>query len=177
MIGWEKAKFFVIRHHTGLMVWGLAVILALTPLVMANPYNLGILNLIGLYVIVVLGLNLFIGFAGQISLGHAAFFGLGLEVRHVTLSTGQLAAAAASLGLDIFKQPAFWWCIAALVVTGALNVGVSFYLALRLALRAHNVSGVDRGRIRSAISHRLRTTPLSFFWPAKTEGNKEIIHG
>ena len=77
MSGWEQAKFFVIRHHTGLMVWGLALFLALTPLVMSNPYNLGILNLIGLYVIVVLGLNLFIGFAGQISLGHAAFFGLG----------------------------------------------------------------------------------------------------
>ena len=74
---WEKAKFFGIRHHTGIEVWGLAVILALTPLVMRNPYNLGILNLVGLYVIVVLGLNLFIGFAGQISLGHAAFFGLG----------------------------------------------------------------------------------------------------
>jgi branched-chain amino acid transport system permease protein len=59
------------------MVWGLALLLALTPLAMRNPYNLGILNLIGLYVIVVLGLNLFIGFAGQISLGHAAFFGLG----------------------------------------------------------------------------------------------------
>lgn len=59
------------------MVWGLALLLALTPLAMPNPYNLGILNLIGLYVIVVLGLNLFIGFAGQISLGHAAFFGLG----------------------------------------------------------------------------------------------------
>jgi site-specific recombinase len=125
------------------------------------------------------------GLAANISLGlmlglipaFAAFVGLGLEVRHVTLSTGQLAAAAASLGLDIFKQPAFWWCVAALVVTGALNVGVSFYLALRLALRAHNVSGVDRGRIRNAISHRLRTAPLSFFWPAKTEADKEITHG
>jgi branched-chain amino acid transport system permease protein len=77
MLGWEKARLFIIRHHTGLLVWGLAVVLALTPLAMRNPYNLGILNLIGLYVIVVLGLNLFIGFAGQISLGHAAFFGLG----------------------------------------------------------------------------------------------------
>ncbi len=77
MDGWGKAKFFVIRHRTGLLVWGLALALVLTPLVMRNPYNLGILNLIGLYVIVVLGLNLFIGFAGQISLGHAAFFGLG----------------------------------------------------------------------------------------------------
>jgi branched-chain amino acid transport system permease protein len=77
MRGWERARLFILRHRTGLMVWGLAVLLALTPLVMRNPYDLGILNLIGIYVIVVLGLNLFIGFAGQISLGHAAFFGLG----------------------------------------------------------------------------------------------------
>jgi branched-chain amino acid transport system permease protein len=75
--GWEKLRLFSLRHRTGLLVWGLAVLLALTPLVLRNPYRLGILNLIGIYVIVVLGLNLFIGFAGQISLGHAAFFGLG----------------------------------------------------------------------------------------------------
>ena len=30
MIGWEKAKFFVIRHHTGLMVLGLALFLAVS---------------------------------------------------------------------------------------------------------------------------------------------------
>ena len=35
------------------------------------------LNVIGLNAIVVVGLNLLIGFAGQISLGHAAFYGLG----------------------------------------------------------------------------------------------------
>ena len=73
----QKTQFFILRHRTGLAVWVLAVILLGTPLVVSNPYNLGILNLIGLYVIVVLGLNLFIGYAGQISLGHAAFFGLG----------------------------------------------------------------------------------------------------
>jgi branched-chain amino acid transport system permease protein len=77
MRGWEKTKFFVIRHRTGLAVWVLGVVLLLTPLVVSNPYNLGILNLIGLFIIIVLGLNLFIGYAGQISLGHAGFFGLG----------------------------------------------------------------------------------------------------
>ncbi len=77
MRGWQRAKFYVIRHHTGLTVCGLAAVLLATPLVLNNPYSLGILNLIGLYVITVLGLNLFIGYAGQISLGHAAFFGLG----------------------------------------------------------------------------------------------------
>jgi site-specific recombinase len=49
---------------------------------------------------------------------------------------------------------------------GLLNLGVSFYLAFRLALRAHNVSGVDRHRIRQAIRMRLRQRWSSFLWPA-----------
>ena len=73
----KTIKTFAVRHHTGLLVCLLSLILVLTPLLVRNPYHLGILNLIGLYVIVVLGLNLFTGYAGQISLGHAAFFGLG----------------------------------------------------------------------------------------------------
>jgi len=114
------------------------------------------------------------GLAANISLGlmlglvpaFAAFFGLGLEVRHVTLSTGQLAAAAASLGPQLVMQAEFWWCVAGIVLTGALNVGVSFYLAFALALRAHSVSGVDRVRIDQAIRHRARSQLRSFFWPA-----------
>jgi len=126
------------------------------------------------------------GLAANVSLGlmlglvpaFAAFFGLGLEVRHVTLSTGQLAAAAASLGPDIFHDSAFWWCVAGIAITGALNVGVSFYFAFMLALRAHNVSGVDRSRIYQAIRHRIRTRLGSFFWPARpTEQAKDATHG
>ncbi|MBI3532688.1 MAG: site-specific recombinase [Burkholderiales bacterium] len=115
------------------------------------------------------------GLAANISLGlmlglipaFATFFGLGLEVRHVTLSTGQLAAASATLGTSVLTLPAFWWCLTAVLVTGLLNVTVSFYFAFRLALRAHNVSGIDRARIRAAIAERIRSAPLSFFWPAR----------
>jgi site-specific recombinase len=125
------------------------------------------------------------GLAANISLGlmlglipaFAAFFGLGLEVRHVTLSTGQLAAAGATLGFDMLTMPALWWCVAGLLATGVLNVGVSFYFAFRLALRAHNVSGLDRARIRSAIWERARTEPLSFFWPARESLDKETTRG
>jgi len=113
------------------------------------------------------------GLAANVSLGlmlglvpaFAAFFGLGLEVRHVTLSTGQLAAAAASLGLGIFQQAAFWWCIVGLAVTGLLNLAVSFYMAFALALRAHNVSGVERSHIYAALRMRLHQRPRSFVWP------------
>jgi len=68
---------FITRHRIGLAVLGLFFALSPVPLVLTNPWKLGILNLIALHAIVVLGLNLFIGYAGQISLGHAAFFGLG----------------------------------------------------------------------------------------------------
>ena len=116
------------------------------------------------------------GFAANISLGlmlglvpaFALFFGVALEVRHVTLSTGQLAAAAASLGPDLLSQAAFWWCAAAIAFTGVLNVGVSFYLAFLLALKAHSVSGVNRGRIYRAIAHRARKRLISFLWPVRS---------
>ncbi len=101
----QRTRSYFIRHCTGLLVWLLALGLALTPLVVRNPYNLGILNLIGLYVIVVLGLNLFIGYTGQISLGHAAFFGLGaytsaiLTVSYHFPPWPALALTAAAVGL------------------------------------------------------------------------------
>jgi branched-chain amino acid transport system permease protein len=55
----------------------LAVIIILLPLFVESKYYFIVLNVIGLNTIVVVGLNLLIGFAGQISLGHAAFYGLG----------------------------------------------------------------------------------------------------
>ena len=73
----RDAASFIRRHRTGLSVLGLSLALSPIPLVLANPWKLGILNLMALHAIVALGLNLFIGYAGQVSLGHAAFFGLG----------------------------------------------------------------------------------------------------
>ncbi|MGQ9688463.1 MAG: branched-chain amino acid ABC transporter permease [Desulfobaccales bacterium] len=73
----QRSRAFAFRHHTGLTVIGLAILLAVAPLQFRNPFVLSLWNLIGLFVIAVLGLNLFIGYAGQSSLGHAAFFGLG----------------------------------------------------------------------------------------------------
>ncbi|MFZ3118901.1 MAG: hypothetical protein WA159_11330, partial [Variovorax sp.] len=60
-----------------------------------------------------------------------------------------------------------WWAVAAVPAIGALNVGVSFYFAFRLALRAHSVSGLDRARIRHAIGARMRSQPASFFLPSR----------
>lgn len=77
MTGKQKLLYFISLHRTGLWVSVLSLVLLLFPLVEDNPYTLGLTNLIAIHAMVVLGLNLFIGYAGQISLGHAAFFGLG----------------------------------------------------------------------------------------------------
>jgi branched-chain amino acid transport system permease protein len=42
-----------------------------------NPYTLQLLTIVGIHTILALGLNMLMGYAGQISLGHAAFYGLG----------------------------------------------------------------------------------------------------
>jgi site-specific recombinase len=115
------------------------------------------------------------GFASNISLGLmlgivpvvALFFGLPLEVRHVTLSTGQLAAAVGSEGFGLLRHSAFWWCLAGIPVTAVFNLTVSFFMAFRVALRSRGIRLVDRSRIYRAIRKRLWSKPLSFIWPAK----------
>lgn len=113
------------------------------------------------------------GFASNISLGlmlgmtpaFINFLGVTLEVRHVTLSTGQISAAVASLGKDVFKLPVFWWSIAAIPVMGFLNLAVSFYLAFRVALAANTINRNNRKRIRNAIWSRWINAPWTFLWP------------
>ena len=91
MTGRQKFLYFLSLHRTGLTVTVLSLALILFPLFENNPYTLGLTNLIAINALVVLGLNLFIGFAGQISLGHAAFFGLGAYGSAIATVTYELA--------------------------------------------------------------------------------------
>jgi branched-chain amino acid transport system permease protein len=51
--------------------------LASIPLWMGDPYVLHILIMAGIFIIAAMSLNLLLGYAGQLSLGHVAFFGVG----------------------------------------------------------------------------------------------------
>jgi len=81
------------RNYTILAVFALGLIFV--PLVLPNPeYSLSYINRAGLVAIVCIGLNLLLGFAGQISLGHAAFYGMGAYF------SGMLTAPHLGIGLD-----------------------------------------------------------------------------
>jgi branched-chain amino acid transport system permease protein len=53
------------------------VVIATAPLWVWNPYHLHTLIMAGIFAVLALSLNLLLGYTGQLSLGHAAFFGIG----------------------------------------------------------------------------------------------------
>lgn len=76
-----------ISRYGNLIAWiVVAVIVALLPLYLPNNYQVSILIFVALHTILTIGLSLLMGYAGQISLGHAVFYGLG------GYTTGILAA-------------------------------------------------------------------------------------
>lgn len=95
------------------------VILAL-PLGLGNSYYLNVLVFVGIYSLITIGLSLLMGYTGQISLGHAAFFGLGAYTSGV-LSTK-------------FGVSPWLALLAAIFVTG----GIAFLIAApALKLKGH----------------------------------------
>ncbi len=95
------------------------------------------------------------GIIGNVSLGFAlgilpplfTFLSLPLDVRHVTLATGTVALALSTLGTAALSTADFWLAIAGLVVIGMCNVGVSFGLALLVAIRAQPITSAQRRSI------------------------------
>ena len=66
-----------------------ALLLALTTAATApawvwNPYHLHTLIMAGIFAVLALSLNLLLGYTGQLSLGHAAFFGIGAYATGLT---------------------------------------------------------------------------------------------
>ncbi len=93
---------FVWSHRLGLLVIVAVAMVLIFPLVTNNPYTLELTNRIAIISLAVVGLNLFMGSTGQISLGHAAFlamgaYGSGVLTVHAGLSPWVALLAAAVL--------------------------------------------------------------------------------
>lgn len=125
------------------------------------------------------------GFGGNTALGlllgmtpvMGKFFGLPLDVRHVTLSTGALTLSACALmNEEGFSASALLPAIAGIAVIGALNFGVSFILALAVALRAREVDRSDRLRLLSAVVATFLRSPAQFVFPPATSAGARV-HG
>ncbi len=99
----------------------------------------------------------------------ARFFGIPLDVRHVTLSTGTLALAAARFGTASFGHGWLYAAIAGIGITFVLNLGVSFSIASIVALRAYDVPRSEQIQILKFLLREFFESPLSFIFPIAHE--------
>ena len=94
------------------------------------------------------------------------FFGLPLDVRHVTLSTGTLALAVAHFGARSMGRNWFYSAVAGIAVIFVLNLFVSFSIAAYVGLRAYEVSGREQWHILRFLVVDGLKSPLRFLWPS-----------
>src|ERR1044072_63178 len=102
---------------------------ASVPLWLRDQYFLHVLITTGIFTIAAMSLNLLLGYTGQLSLGHVAFFGIGAST-----------SALVSLGLDVHLLPGFTIGMAPMPVwfamlMGAAVAGLAGYAIGKLAFR------------------------------------------
>lgn len=95
------------------------------------------------------------------------FFGLPLDIRHVTFALGSLAMAGGALGPQAVLQPDFLMALVGVGLIGAINFTVSFSLALGVAVRARDVPVGEALPFLRAVGARFLADPRSFFLPPR----------
>jgi branched-chain amino acid transport system permease protein len=129
------------NHHQRWHRIGCAVLLLLVisaGMGVTNAYYLQLLTFIGIHTLLALGLNMLMGYAGQISLGHAAFYGIGaytsaiLTVHYgfspwLALPAAILAAMAVAwiVGVPTLKLSGYY------LGMGTLGFGMIVHILLR----------------------------------------------
>lgn len=87
------------------LVFALFIIL---PIVYSSPYFVSTMVIIGIFAIVCTGLTMLMGFAGQISLGHVAFYGIGAySSAYVTVKLGLPALLGIIVGILVASLIAY----------------------------------------------------------------------
>ena len=93
---------------------------------------------------------------------------------HVTLSTGTVALSSGSLGREVFDNGDIYWAALGIAFTFVLNLTVSFYFALMLAMRAQDVSAKDHLHILRTLFSRVAHAPWEFFLPPAAAAGSEV---
>ena len=105
-----------------------AAIIILIPILTPNMYIMQIINMICIYIILGIGINVLTGFTGQLSLGQAAFFGIGAYTTAIMNTRGGMQFFTCLIGSMIITG-----IVGLILAVPALKVKGS-YLALYLRI-------------------------------------------
>lgn len=95
-----------------------------------------------------------------------AFFGLPVDIRHVSFSSANLAYALQALDFHVGWQVVAVSLLGVLAIA-AVNLLVSFVLALRVALLSRGIEAADTAGLTRRVYERFRASPREFFLPPR----------
>jgi site-specific recombinase len=113
------------------------------------------------------GTNISLGLLLGLSPALGQFIGIPLEVRHVTLSAGQLALAASALEKDWLDDGFFFRALAGIAAMFILNLSVSFLCSLFTAARAYQLSARETATVLGHIIRSALLRPRDFLLPPR----------
>jgi ABC-type branched-subunit amino acid transport system ATPase component/ABC-type branched-subunit amino acid transport system permease subunit len=151
----------------------LAVLVVLLPL-LGDPYSVHLATLIAAYWTLIAGLNLVVGFTGQLSVGHVGLLAVGaymfaiLTARDIVGPEVALVLAGAAgglcglvLGLPSLRLPGFYFAMTTLAFT---------IIVVELAVALTDITGGGTGLIVSAFSPPMDTQQGQYLFTAGIAG-------
>jgi branched-chain amino acid transport system permease protein len=152
------------------LVAALAVIVAVLPAILPSNFYVRVAALVYINALAVLGLNLLMGFAGQVSLGHAGFFGIGayaVALGPVYLGlpswlsllggTALSALLAFIVGRPILRLSGYYLAIATL--------GLGMLVAMVISNEANITGGPNGMEVKRMVLFGARvSSSLSWYW-------------
>jgi ABC-type branched-subunit amino acid transport system ATPase component/ABC-type branched-subunit amino acid transport system permease subunit len=157
----------------GPMQFVLALLVILLPL-LGDPYSLHLATLIAAYWTLIAGLNLVVGFTGQLSVGHVGLLAVGaymfaiLTARDIVGPEVALLLAGAAgglcgllLGLPSLRLPGFYFAMTTLAFT---------IIVVELAVALTDITGGGTGLIVSAFSPPMDTQQGQYLFTAGIAG-------
>ncbi len=135
---------------------GLVVALALFPFVVTSPYYLHLLVVVAIFSIVALGLDIVFGYTGEVSLGHAALFGVGAYTAGVLAFQFELGFWSA-LPLAVIVSAGFGALLAlpALRVTGPYLAMVTLAFGTIIAILINEMTFLTNGPLGISLTKPL----------------------
>ena len=130
----------------------ITALLVIVPFLAPNDYILQIINMIGIYVILGTGINILTGYTGQLSLGQAAFFGIGAYVTAI---------------LNTRTGAQFFVCLIA-------SIAITAVASLILAVPALKVKGPYLALMTQGFGEIVRLIMVN--WVPVTNGTSGILH-
>ena len=110
-----------------------------------------------------------LGTAGTVGM----ILGLPIDIRHIAFSSANLGYALAGSGFALAWQ-AFAWGLLGVLMIGAVNLLVSFSLALWMAMRARAIAPAEVRGLGRHLARRLRAAPLTFFTARGLPDNEPV---